>query len=222
MTEAGQRETPDQIQRQRESSAAPSSPLRQACDRFIPPSYPHPLPLKTHVFQTGHLNNSLRMNSLQISPINISGNRDPYFRPVLSPKSGISVPKTGFLPGNRSPAGGRPPASPTRRMMKLPPAIRPFMSFWGKMRRARTVRNARNRSRAQNSAAFHHRNAEKMVGTGRFELPTPRTPSECSTRLSHVPTQSSRLAESRLWGPEQFTLAIHLRAQSRGQARCFG
>ena len=26
------------------------------------------------------------------------------------------------------------------------------------------------------------------VGTGRFELPTPRTPSECSTRLSHVPT----------------------------------
>src|ERR1019366_2368061 len=32
-----------------------------------------------------------------------------------------------------------------------------------------------------------------MVGTGRFELPTPRTPSECSTRLSHVPTQSSPL-----------------------------
>ena len=32
-----------------------------------------------------------------------------------------------------------------------------------------------------------------MVGTGRFELPTPRTPSECSTRLSHVPTQPSRL-----------------------------
>src|SRR5580698_9280684 len=31
-----------------------------------------------------------------------------------------------------------------------------------------------------------------MVGTGRFELPTPRTPSECSTRLSHVPTQRSR------------------------------
>jgi hypothetical protein len=29
----------------------------------------------------------------------------------------------------------------------------------------------------------------RMVGTGRFELPTPRTPSECSTRLSHVPTQ---------------------------------
>jgi hypothetical protein len=29
---------------------------------------------------------------------------------------------------------------------------------------------------------------KEMVGTGRFELPTPRTPSECSTRLSHVPT----------------------------------
>jgi len=29
----------------------------------------------------------------------------------------------------------------------------------------------------------------EMVGTGRFELPTPRTPSECSTRLSHVPTR---------------------------------
>ena len=29
---------------------------------------------------------------------------------------------------------------------------------------------------------------EKMVGMGRFELPTPRTPSECSTRLSHIPT----------------------------------
>jgi hypothetical protein len=30
-----------------------------------------------------------------------------------------------------------------------------------------------------------------LVGTGRFELPTPRTPSECSTRLSHVPTEIS-------------------------------
>lgn len=32
------------------------------------------------------------------------------------------------------------------------------------------------------------REKDPMVGTGRFELPTPRTPSECSTRLSHVPT----------------------------------
>jgi len=41
-----------------------------------------------------------------------------------------------------------------------------------------------------------------MVGTGRFELPTPRTPSECSTRLSHVPTQGSRLIASRHLGSE--------------------
>src|SRR5246127_1508271 len=34
-----------------------------------------------------------------------------------------------------------------------------------------------------------------MVGTGRFELPTPRTPSECSTRLSHVPTSQKKAAE---------------------------
>src|ERR1035438_7685463 len=53
-----------------------------------------------------------------------------------------------------------------------------------------------------------------MVGTGRFELPTPRTPSECSTRLSHVPTQSSRLARSRLWGPNQFTPALPCAAES--------
>ncbi len=47
-----------------------------------------------------------------------------------------------------------------------------------------------------------------MVGTGRFELPTPRTPSECSTRLSHVPTQSSRLTRAnRLQGLNQFTPA---------------
>ena len=39
-----------------------------------------------------------------------------------------------------------------------------------------------------------------MVGTGRFELPTPRTPSECSTRLSHVPTQLSRLRCSPAFG----------------------
>src|SRR3954449_9991659 len=35
----------------------------------------------------------------------------------------------------------------------------------------------------------------KLVGTGRFELPTPRTPSECSTRLSHVPTSQKKAAE---------------------------
>ncbi len=35
--------------------------------------------------------------------------------------------------------------------------------------------------------------SKQMVGTGRFELPTPRTPSECSTRLSHVPTMKKPL-----------------------------
>ena len=34
----------------------------------------------------------------------------------------------------------------------------------------------------------------ELVGTGRFELPTPRTPSECSTRLSHVPTRKVPLS----------------------------
>src|SRR5437868_4077477 len=44
-----------------------------------------------------------------------------------------------------------------------------------------------------------------MVGTGRFELPTPRTPSECSTRLSHVPTAGTRAGRG--WGNRNFTLA---------------
>ena len=56
-------------------------------------------------------------------------------------------------------------------------------------------------SAAASAANVSTKKKGRMVGTGRFELPTPRTPSECSTRLSHVPTQSSRLAESRLWGP---------------------
>jgi hypothetical protein len=30
---------------------------------------------------------------------------------------------------------------------------------------------------------------DTLVGTGRLELPTPRTPSEWSTRLSHVLTR---------------------------------
>jgi hypothetical protein len=37
-------------------------------------------------------------------------------------------------------------------------------------------------------SAFREGSESQLVGTGRFELPTPRTPSECSTRLSHVPT----------------------------------
>src|SRR5215472_448348 len=49
-------------------------------------------------------------------------------------------------------------------------------------------------TQAERRAGTRQRNKRRgkflkiMVGTGRFELPTPRTPSECSTRLSHVPT----------------------------------
>ena len=44
-----------------------------------------------------------------------------------------------------------------------------------------------------------------MVGTGRFELPTPRTPSECSTRLSHVPTAGNMYALcAHTWGQRLF------------------
>src|SRR5580700_5598265 len=54
-----------------------------------------------------------------------------------------------------------------------------------------------------------------MVGTGRFELPTPRTPSECSTRLSHVPTRKDSAVCSG-WGypailHQPITLAIRER-----------
>src|SRR5882724_283287 len=45
---------------------------------------------------------------------------------------------------------------------------------------------------------------KELVGTGRFELPTPRTPSECSTRLSHVPTIGSPLYEKRGVHSERF------------------
>ena len=41
--------------------------------------------------------------------------------------------------------------------------------------------------------SHRNHNIDLLVGTGRFELPTPRTPSECSTRLSHVPLDSMRL-----------------------------
>src|SRR5580698_171253 len=54
-----------------------------------------------------------------------------------------------------------------------------------------------------------------LVGTGRFELPTPRTPSECSTTLSHVPTQGSQLAPSRLFG---VLISLHRRSRTKGRA----
>ena len=44
-----------------------------------------------------------------------------------------------------------------------------------------------------------------LVGTGRFELPTPRTPSECSTRLSHVPTRKeSAISKQRIGLTQEF------------------
>src|ERR1700693_4607445 len=61
-----------------------------------------------------------------------------------------------------------------------------------------------------------------MVGTGRFELPTPRTPSECSTRLSHVPTRKDSTGATvairqlvslqRRGSPHKFTLQLRQRA----------
>ena len=45
----------------------------------------------------------------------------------------------------------------------------------------------------QRDAKKPNNNGKFLVGTGRFELPTPRTPSECSTRLSHVPTEGDQL-----------------------------
>src|SRR5260370_41359097 len=38
---------------------------------------------------------------------------------------------------------------------------------------------------------------KRMVGTGRFGLPTPRTPREGSTRLSHVPTRRENFAAAK-------------------------
>jgi hypothetical protein len=53
-----------------------------------------------------------------------------------------------------------------------------------------------------------------MVGTGRFELPTPRTPSECSTRLSHVPTtKESPLRKNGVIHNGKFALIITLRIE---------
>src|SRR5664279_1623527 len=65
-----------------------------------------------------------------------------------------------------------------------------------------------------------------MVGTGRCERPTPRTPSECSTRLSHVPTKEGSLpyyrrgfrARNSLSPPRQFT-AIEQHSHTLRQTR---
>src|SRR5438552_3098575 len=53
--------------------------------------------------------------------------------------------------------------------------------------------------------------SEQVVGTGRFELPTPRTPSECSTRLSHVPTARNRSLIERLGLSLKFYTSLRCR-----------
>ena len=55
----------------------------------------------------------------------------------------------------------------------------------------------------RNRGATNSSGNRRMVGTGRFELPTPRTPSECSTRLSHVPTGRNPLLVRGGWGLRQ-------------------
>ena len=57
-----------------------------------------------------------------------------------------------------------------------------------------------------------------MVGTGRFELPTPRTPSECSTRLSHVPTTAEVCFPSLSPARSPAWPQMEANFQSRGQA----
>jgi hypothetical protein len=64
---------------------------------------------------------------------------------------------------------------------------------------------------------------KQMVGTGRFELPTPRTPSECSTRLSHVPTDRNPLPSAAADGVDSSILheadVISLRPQCLSSAK---
>jgi hypothetical protein len=56
-----------------------------------------------------------------------------------------------------------------------------------------------------------------MVGTGRFELPTPRTPSECSTRLSHVPTRKESVHWRRMGLTPQFYTTSHRYVRQPGK-----
>src|SRR2546423_5324223 len=56
-------------------------------------------------------------------------------------------------------------------------------------------RNGRHRRTRAENQKLKKRKGKILVGTGRFELPTPRTPSECSTRLSHVPTWKDSAAD---------------------------
>lgn len=52
-----------------------------------------------------------------------------------------------------------------------------------------------------------------MVGAGRFELPTARTPSECATRLRHAPKNQVNYTINRVlgffWGQDISCLLLH-------------
>jgi hypothetical protein len=65
------------------------------------------------------------------------------------------------------------------------------------------------KQRRDEKKSIDDRQRKNLVGTGRFELPTPRTPSECSTRLSHVPTRKQPAARIAADGvaPEDFTIS---------------
>jgi integrase len=66
---------------------------------------------------------------------------------------------------------------------------------------------------ARTKAELTKKKGRTMVGMGRFELPTPRTPSECSTRLSHIPTVT---AQTRRRGKLILALRTSLRSGKRG------
>jgi len=61
---------------------------------------------------------------------------------------------------------------------------------------------------------------KKLVGTARFELATPRTPSECSTRLSHVPTRLIR--RRRAEGETSFYTITPAKTQVFSEPTTFG
>ena len=58
-----------------------------------------------------------------------------------------------------------------------------------------------------------------MVGTARFELATPCTPSKCATRLRYVPTESAVEDEQRGVSTIKFYTRRQLRARTRS---CIG
>ena len=66
-------------------------------------------------------------------------------------------------------------------------------NFFGSRPRAADTRD---HARARSSS---RKGKWSLVGTARFELATPCTPSKCATRLRYVPMESA--AEPAEWGP---------------------